>query len=94
MTGEEIARATPWEINARIAGYARRNKSKRLFTASMVTLPVINYSMRGPKQAITLKKLLPDDFAAHSPDEDSIKEFKELKRVTEERRKEGNHGRS
>lgn len=94
MTGEEIARCTPWELNARIAGYARRTKNDRIFTASLVTLPVINYSMRGPKEAITLPKLLPDDFALSVPDEESIKAFKKLKEETESKRKEGKHGRT
>ena len=48
--------------------------------------------MRGPKEAITLPKLLPADFALSVPDEESINAFKKLKEETELKRKEGKHG--
>lgn len=64
MTGEEIANATPWEIQARLKGYARRMKHRRIFTASFLTAPIINGGVRAPKKAVTAKKLLPEDFQA------------------------------
>lgn len=94
MTGEEIARSTPAEINARIDGYARRMRDKRLFTAALVSLPIVNYSSRGPRHSITLQKFLPDDFKLESPDSDSVKTFKALRDESEKQRKEVKHGRS
>lgn len=92
MTGEEIGRSTPAEINARIEGFARRQRDNRLFTAAMVSLPVINYSMRGPKHALTLERFLPQDFSMEAPGESDIDEFKKLREESENKRKEVNHG--
>ncbi len=49
LTGEEIGRLTPWEVEQRAKGYARRLKSKKAFTASFVTAPIINGGYRAPK---------------------------------------------
>lgn len=62
MTGPEIAAATPWEITQRINGFVDRMKDRRMFTASFITAPVINSGVRSPKNGVTPKELIPEDF--------------------------------
>ena len=62
LTGEEIARMTPWEVEQRIRGYDKRLKNSKAFMASFVTAPVINSGMRGPKKPVTAESLVPDAF--------------------------------
>lgn len=42
-------------------------KDKRLFTASFVTVPVINSGMRAPKRGVKVEDLIPGDF--HNADQ-------------------------
>ena len=85
MTGEEIGRATPWEIERRIEGYSVRMKNRRVFTASFVTAPIVNAGFRAPKKPVTAEKILPGDFnEKQSPKE--RKEWLEMARREEERR--------
>lgn len=80
LTGAEILTLTPHEINMRIDGYQRRMKQKRIFTASFITVPLVNTSYRAPKRAVSVKKLLPDDFALKAVSEkkkESIMSFAE-----------------
>lgn len=46
----------------RIHGYQERMKQQRIFYADFITVPIINAAGH-PKHPITVKKLLPDDFA-------------------------------
>ncbi len=62
LTGDEIGRLTPYEINMRIKGYEERLKQQRLFYANFVTVPIINAAGH-PKHPVTVKKLLPNDFS-------------------------------
>lgn len=88
MTGQEIADCTPYELELRAKGYQRRITNQKLFVASLVTVPFINYGGRGVKRPVTVKKLFPDDFKR-----DVSKEQKEelltLMEETERNRKNG-----
>lgn len=91
MTGEEIARVTPYEIMRRVEGYKERMKNRRIFTASFLTAPLINSSYRAPKRAVSVKKLLPGDFETEIPKEklDHMLEVVKEAEKEEERRKNG-----
>jgi len=89
MSGAEIAECTPWEIEKRLDGYARRMKYKRMFTASFVTAPIINGGMRAPKKIITAQKLLPDDFKEEISEEKRQEIAALVKTESARRRKNG-----
>ena len=61
MTAQEIYDSTPWEINQRIKGYEERQRWKRIFTASFLTVPILNSSFNRPKKGINLRDVIPDD---------------------------------
>lgn len=87
MTGAEIEAVTPWEIEMRLDGYAARMKTRRIFTASFLTAPIINGGMKAPKRAVTAKKLIPEDFRSGEPvTEEDILNIKALAEETERRR--------
>lgn len=65
-----------------------RMKHKRIFTASFITVPLINGGMRAPKKTITAKKLLPDDFREEISEEE-FEEIAEIVKNEERRRKNG-----
>lgn len=66
-----------------------RMKDRRIFTASFFTAPVINGSVRGPKKAVTVEDLLPNDFN-HETDREEMNRIKEMiAREEEKRRKHG-----
>ena len=88
LTGEEIGRLSPWEIDRRLEGFARRQKNKRLFTASFVTAPIINSGH--PKHPVTARKLIPADFRNELPmDDGKVERLKKLANKMEGRRHRG-----
>ncbi|MCR5440261.1 MAG: alkaline phosphatase family protein [Selenomonas sp.] len=90
LTGDEIGRLSPWEIDRRLEGFGRRQKNKRLFTASFVTAPIINSGH--PKHPVTARKLIPADFRNELPlDDGKVERLKKLANKIEGRR---NRGRS
>lgn len=89
MTGEEIGRATPWEINRRIEGYQDRMRMQRIFVASFITAPVINAGYRRPKRSVTARKLVPQDFPREEITEADKARFLKLSAEAEERRTHG-----
>lgn len=90
MTGEEIGRCTPWEINKRIEGYSARMRNRRMFTASFLTAPILNAGYRAPKKPVTAEKILPDDFSSKQSDKERA-EWLEMAKREEERRKKIRH---
>ena len=61
MTADEIYDSTPYDINNRIKGYEDRQRMKRVFVASFVTLPIINSGFNKPKKQLKLQDILPED---------------------------------
>ncbi|SUP42243.1 hypothetical protein [Veillonella criceti] len=55
-------------------------KNQRIFIGSFITTPLINTSYRAPKQAVSVKKLLPDDFTVEVSDtkKESLRRFAEV----------------
>ncbi len=86
MCGREIEEVTPWEIEMRLDGYTERMKTRRIFTASFLTAPIINAGMRGPKRAVTAKKLIPEDFRHEDIGTKDIEAIKKLAEEAEGRR--------
>jgi len=80
---------TPWELQMRVRGYARRQKNRRLFTASFITAPMINAGYNRPKRNVTVQKLLPDDFHV----EVSPAKKESLMKFAEEQERRRKHGR-
>ncbi|MDY6084638.1 MAG: hypothetical protein SPI25_05250 [Dialister sp.] len=62
MTPEQVGRATPYEINVRANGYARRLNNEKLLIGSLLTVPIINGGSRAPKSRVTVEKLFPEAF--------------------------------
>lgn len=62
LSGDEIARMTPWEAEQRLRGYQKRMKNRRAFTASFVTAPIINSGFKAPKHPVMPERLVPDAF--------------------------------
>lgn len=62
LTGDEIGQLTPWEVEQRARGYARRLKDRKAFYASFVTAPVINSGSRAPRKPVTAERLVPEAF--------------------------------
>lgn len=89
MTGEEIARATPWEINHRAAGLRRREKRERIFYANFVTAPLINGGMRAPKKVVKPEDIVPKDFERVTSQERNEEIRRQIMEEEEERRKHG-----
>ena len=89
MSGEEIARSTPWEIARRMEGYRDRMKTRRIFTASFVTAPVINAGYSRPKRPVTARKLVPGDF---THEEISAADKARFLKISAEAEKRRNHG--
>lgn len=88
LTGEEIGKLTPWEVEQRAKGYARRLKDKKAFTASFVTAPIINGGYRAPKHPITAERLVPEAFH-HDVSPDKKKRVLEFAEEMERRRAHG-----
>ena len=63
MTAEEIANSTPFDINHRIKGYEERQRMKRVFVASFITLPIINSGFSRPKKGFKLQDVIPEDLS-------------------------------
>lgn len=83
MTAEEIYNSTPWEINMRIKGYEYRQKEKRIFTASFLTLPILNSSLNRPKKGFVLKDIVPEDLENTDITKDELDRWREI--LNEER---------
>lgn len=84
MTAKEIYDSTPWEINMRIKGYEERQRFKRIFTASFITLPVLNSAFNRTKKGVKLEDLIPEDL--HS-DDISKTEIDKWRKILDEARK-------
>lgn len=82
---------TPYEVMMRVEGYKERMKNKRIFAASFITAPIINSGSRGPKRAVTVKRLLPDDFGLNASGKkiDHMKEVVKQAEREELKRKKG-----
>ena len=78
MTAEEICNCTPWEINMRIKGYEDRQRQKRLFTASFLTLPVLNSGFSRPKKGYRLHDVIPDDLSYNDVSKSEIDKWREI----------------
>ena len=81
MTSAEIGGATPYEINMRANGYARRVNNKKILIGSLLTIPIINGSTRAPKRPITVRKLFPDVFNRKATKEDIERTIELVKRA-------------
>lgn len=90
MTAQEIYESTPWEIEMRIKGYKERLKTKRIFTASLLTVPIINAGFSRPKNGVDLKDVLPDDLADEAITKDELDKWRDL---LNNARQGGKHGR-
>ncbi len=91
LTGDEIGRLTPYELNMRISGYEERMKRQRIFYANFVTAPIINAAGH-PKHPVTVKKLLPDDFGNGSPGKVSQEQADSLRKFAEEQERRRQNG--
>ena len=89
MTAQEIYDSTPWEIEMRIKGYEERLKTKRIFTASLLTVPIINSGFSRPKKGVDLKDILPYDLAYDNISKDELDKWRE---ILKNARRGGKHG--
>lgn len=78
MTAQEIYDSTPWEINQRIKGFDERQKWKRIFTASFITVPILNSSFNRPKRGIKLKDVIPDDLQDEEITKKELDKWREI----------------
>lgn len=81
MTSDEIRRSTPYEINMRANGYARRLNNRKLFIGSLLTVPIINGGSRAPKRPVTVKKLFPEAFQNKATKEEMERAIDLVKRA-------------
>ena len=78
MTAQEIYDSTPWEINMRIKGFEERQKLKRIFTASFLTVPILNSGFNRPKKGIKLKDVIPDDLQSGEVTQSELDKWREI----------------
>lgn len=90
MTADEIYNCTPWEINMRISGYKERLKQKRIFVASLLTVPIINAGFNRPEKGVDLKDIIPEDLADDTITKDELDKWRE---ILNNARQGGKHGR-
>ena len=83
MTAEEIGASTPYEINWRIKGYEERQRMKRMFVASFITLPIINSGFSRPKKALQLQDIIPEDLVENDVLKSEIDMWREILRNAE-----------
>ena len=89
MTAKEIYDSTPWEINMRIKGYEERQRLKRIFTASFITLPVLNSAFNRTKKGVSLKDIIPDDLHDKQATEAEFEMWRERLNKAERGKKHG-----
>ena len=89
MTAQEIYDSTPWEINMRIKGYEERQKWKRIFTASFLTVPILNSSFHRPKRGVKLKDIIPDDLNSEEVTKNELDKWREILNNAERRSQDG-----
>ena len=78
MTAKEIYDSTPWEINMRIKGYEKRQRQKRVTTASFLTLPILNSGFNRRKKGYTLQDIIPEDLGAQTITKEELDKWREL----------------
>ena len=78
MTAEEIGNSTPYDINCRIKGYEDRERIKRMFVASFITLPIINSGFSRPKKALKLQDIIPEDMVENDVLKSEIDMWREI----------------
>lgn len=88
MTAEEIYNSTPWEINMRIKGYEERERNKRIFVASFITVPMLNSAFNRRKQGYTIKDVIPEDVGDSDITQEELDKWREILKNAEK----GGHG--
>lgn len=83
MTAEEIGNSTPYDINCRIKGYEDRQRMKRMFVASFITLPIINSGFSRPKKALKLQDIIPEDMMENDVLKSEIDMWRDILRNAE-----------
>lgn len=78
MTAQEICDSTPWEIAQRIKGYEERQRRKRVFIASFLTLPIINSGFCRPKKGVDLKDIIPEDLQQGEATQGEIQHWRQV----------------
>ena len=89
MTAKEIYDSTPWEISMRIKGYEERQRFKRIFTASFITLPIYNTAFNRTRKGVNLEDIIPDDLHENKVTKTELEMWRERLNKAERGKKHG-----
>ncbi len=78
MTAEEIYDSTPWEIDKRIDGYLERQRQKRIFYASFLTVPIMNAGFNRTKRGVKLEDIVGDDLTDQNLTEGELDRWRNI----------------
>lgn len=89
MTAKQIYDSTPWEINMMVKGYEQRQRMRRVYTASFLTLPILNSGFNRRQKAYTLEDVIPEDLNIQDLTKEELDKWRDILSKAERGRKRG-----